>query len=119
MKAGRRTSLAFALSLILFLPVAYAANTITLTSPNAQASGLFGAAAGVIEDRAVVVGGAFGESAGGRGNLPSRGPAYVVDTSAGLITTLASPDQAAGGEFGFSVAVSGTTVVVGAPGEQA
>src|SRR5881396_2849689 len=118
MKAGRRISLAFALSLILFLPVAYADNTITLTSPNAQTGGAFGSSVAVNEGDPIVVVGAFDESAGTPAQ-PFAGHAYVLDTTTGLITTLTSPNAQTDGEFGFSVAVSGTTVVVGAPGESA
>ena len=118
MKAGRRISLALALSLILFLPVAYADNTITLTSPNAQAGGFFGQSVAVNEGGPIVVVGAPQESAG----TPAQslaGHAYVLDTTTGLITTLTSPAPQTGGEFGTSVAVSGTTVVVGARLESA
>src|SRR5206468_10395139 len=118
MKAGRRISLALALSLILFLPVAYADNTITLTSPNAQTVGVFGSSVAVNEGDPIVVVGAFDESAGTPAQ-PFAGHAYVLDTTTGLITTLTSPNAQTDGEFGFSVAVSGTTVVVGAPGESA
>src|SRR2546426_95016 len=119
MKAGRRISLALALSLILFLPVAYADNTITLTSPNAQTGGEFGSSVAVNEGDPIVVVGAVFESAG----TPAQsgaGHAYVFDATDGsLITTLTSPNAQADGEFGSSVAVSGTTVVVGAPEESA
>src|SRR2546425_114850 len=118
MKAGRRISLALALSLILFLPVAYADNTITLTSPNAQLNGNFGFSVAVNEGDPIVVVGAPFESAGTPAQ-PDAGHAYVLDTTIGLITTLTSPTPELAGEFGFSVAVSGTTVVVGAPFESA
>jgi hypothetical protein len=49
--------------------------------------------------------------------LTVAGHAYVLDTTTGLITTLTSPAPQANGHFGSSVAVSGTTVVVGAPFE--
>src|SRR3989454_970479 len=118
MKAGRIITLALALSLILFLPVAYADNTITLTSPNAQTNGRFGQSVAVNEGDPIVVVGAPDESAGTPAE-PLAGHAYVLDTTIGLITTLSSPTPQASGEFGFSVAVSGTTVVVGAPLESA
>src|SRR5256712_461622 len=118
MKAGRRVSLALGLFLILFLPVAYADNTITLTSPNAQTNGRFGQSVAVNEGDPIVVVGAPDESAGTPAE-PSAGHAYVLDTTVGLITTLTSPTPELDGHFGFSVAVSGTTVVVGAPGESA
>src|SRR5712691_10156942 len=118
MKAGRRISLALALSLILFLPVAYADNTITLTSPNAQTVGEFGLSVAVNEGDPIVVVGAPFESAGTPAQ-PEAGHAYVLDTTTGLITTLTSPNAQPFGEFGSSVAVSGTTVVVGARDESA
>ena len=74
MKAGRRISLALALSLILFLPVAYADNTITLTSPNAQLNGRFGFSVAVTEIDPIVVVGAPDESGGGS---PHAGHAYI------------------------------------------
>ncbi len=111
MKASRRISLALALSLILFLPVAYADNTITLTSLNAQTNGRFGESVAVNEGDPIVVVGAPRESAGTPAQ-PSAGHAYVLDTTTGLITTLTSPNAQLNGDFGLSVAVSGTTVVV-------
>ena len=74
MKAGRRISLALALSLVLFLPVAYADNTITLTSPTPQTDGLFGFSVAVNEGDPIVVVGAPVESGGGS---PAGGHAYV------------------------------------------
>jgi len=50
--------------------------------------------------------------------LPIAGHAHVFDATDGsLITTLTSPNTIAGGNFGHSVSMSGTTVVVGAPCE--
>jgi len=114
LKAGTRFALAlFVLSMILFLPAARAGSTITLTSPNALAGGHFGESVSVSGTTVVV--GAPDESAGGQ---DSAGNAYVFDATDGsFITELTSPTPQAGGEFGFSVSISGTTVVVGAPGE--
>jgi hypothetical protein len=114
-KAGVRISLALALSVMLFLPAASADSTITLTSPNAQSSGQFGSSVAINEGDPLVVVGAPGETANA---LPNAGHAYVLDTNTGLITTLTSPNAQIKGGFG-SVAVSGTTVVVGAYGETA
>jgi hypothetical protein len=114
-KAGVRISLALALSVMLFLPAASADSTITLTSPNAQHTGYFGSSVAINEGDPLVVVGAPGETAN---TFPGAGHAYVLDTTTGLIITLTSPNAQLKGGFG-SVAVSGTTVVVGAYGETA
>ena len=115
-KAGFRIALALALSVMLFLPAAYADSTITLTSPNAQSNGQFGSSVAINEGDPIVVVGAPFETANA---LSHAGHAYVLDTTTGLITTLTSPNAQAGGLFGISVSISGTTVVVGAPDETA
>jgi hypothetical protein len=118
-KACFRIAFALALSVMLFLPAASADSTITLTSPNAQTSGRFGYSVAINEGDPIVVVGAPGETANA---LPQAGHAYVLDTTTGLITTLTSPTPQQsfyGYGFGYSVAVSGTTVVVGAPYETA
>jgi hypothetical protein len=64
-----------------------------------------------------VVVGAPGETANA---LAGAGHAYVFDASTGsLIASLTSPYAQANGQFGYSVSVSCTTVVVGAPFETA
>ena len=84
----------------------------TLTSPNAQSSGVFGRTVAVSGSTVVV--GAPLESAGG---FSDAGGAYVFNGKTGhLISTLADPNEENGGEFGTSVAISGTTAVVGAIG---
>ncbi len=89
----------------------------TLTSPTPQLNGDFGLSVAVSGTTVVV--GAPGESAGTPAQTQA-GHAYVFDATDGsLITTLTSPTPQTGGQFGFSVAVSGTTVVVGAPLESA
>ena len=114
-KAGFRIALALALSVMLFLPAAYADSTITLTSPNAQTNGQFGSSVAINEGDPLVVVGAPFETANA---LSAAGHAYVFDATDGsLVTTLTSPNAQSGGEFGLSAAVSGTTVVVGAPDE--
>src|SRR5438132_144147 len=101
---------------MLFLPAAYADNTITLTSPNAQDGGEFGASVAINEGDPIVVVGAPSETANA---LSFAGHAYVFDaTDASLINTLTSPN-ATPGNFGWSVSISGTVVVVGAPLETA
>jgi hypothetical protein len=83
---------------------------ITVKSPNAQALGAFGSS--VAMNRYAVVVGAPGETAGG---YSSAGNAYVFNATTGaLITTLTSPNAQTNGCFGQSVAISGSTVVVGA-----
>jgi hypothetical protein len=116
MKAGAKVAFALALSVMLFLPAAYADSTITLTSPNAQLNGLFGSSVAINENDPIVVVGAPTETANAQSEA---GNAYVLDTTTGSITTLTSPTPQLDGNFGFSVSVSGTTVVVGAPGETA
>src|SRR5207249_11495991 len=100
MKAGRRISLALALSLILFLPVAYADNTITLTSPNAQTGGEFGSSVAVNEGKPIVVVGAFYECAAAQ-PLPVEAHAYDFDTATRTTTTLTSPNTQTDGEIGI------------------
>jgi hypothetical protein len=102
--------------MMLFLPAVSADSTITLTSPNAQHAGGFGFSVAINENDPIVVVGAPYETA----NAQARaGHAYVLDTTTGLITTLTSPSPQVGGAFGYSVAISGTTVVVGAFDETA
>jgi hypothetical protein len=110
-----RIALALALSVMLFLPAASADSTITLTSPNAQLNGIFGSSVAINENDPIVVVGAPGETANAQ---VGAGNAYALNTTTGLITTLTSPGPTPG-NFGDSVSVSGTTVVVGAPHETA
>ncbi len=87
----------------------------TLSSPNAQTDGYFGTSVAV-SGRTVVVG-ALLENASG---YEYAGHAYTFNAKTGaLISTLTSPNPQGRGVFGTSVAVSGTTVVVGAPFETA
>ena len=61
--------------------------------------------------------GAPSETANGFSNA---GHAYTFNAKTGaLISTLTSPNAQTGGYFGYSVAVSGSTVVVGAVDESA
>ncbi len=87
----------------------------TLTSPNAQSYGLFGVSVAISGTTVAV--GAYYETASGQ---PQAGHAYTLSATTGdLISTLTSPNAQLSGGFGFSVAISGTTVVVGAPNETA
>ena len=85
----------------------------TLTSPNLQYEGLFGVSVAV--SGSIVVVGAPAESASGH---VYAGNAYTFDALTGKpIRELSSPNAQYGGRFGYSVAVIGSTVVVGAWGE--
>ncbi len=90
-----------------------------LTASDAQANDLFGASVAVSADIAVV--GAYREDAGGT----DAGAAYVFQRNEdgadnwGEVTKLTASDAQAGDWFGFSVALSGDTAVVGARREDA
>ncbi|MGB6501064.1 MAG: hypothetical protein WBG19_06670 [Thermoplasmata archaeon] len=87
--------------------------TSKFRSPNAQSSGQFGSSVAI--SGSIIVVGAPGEVASG---LNGSGHAYVFNATTGkLISALSSPNPQSGGEFGFSVAISGSNVAVGAPGE--
>jgi hypothetical protein len=87
----------------------------TLTSPNAQNSGGFGHSVAISGTTAAV--GAIGETAAGS---IGAGHVYLFDAKKGtLLATLQSPNAQSMGWFGYSVAVSGTDVAVGAPDETA
>src|SRR5439155_881095 len=86
----------------------------TLTSPNALVSGEFGWSVAV-SGMNVVVGAPF-ETASG---LLQAGHAYIFSSTGSLIATLTSPNAQTQGIFGYSVAVSGRSVIVGAPFENA
>src|SRR6266850_919874 len=113
MKAGTKSAVAFAVSMTLFLNAAYASSAVTLTSPNPQLNGRFGQSVAISGTTVVV--GAPAETGGG---YLLAGHAYIIDTTTDPLTfTLTSPNAEASGAFGQSVAISDTTVVVGAPGE--
>ena len=88
-----------------------ATSVVTFTSPNPTGSGGFGSSVAV--NRTSVVVGAPGEVAGGA----AAGHAYVFGSAGVLVATLTSPNPTGSGHFGSSVAMNGTSVVVGAPGE--
>src|SRR5436190_216307 len=87
---------------------------ITFNSPNAQPDGYFGFSVAVSGTSMVV--GAPQEYANG---LFHAGHVYVFSTAGSLLATLTSPNALVSGEFGWSVAVSGMSVVVGAPYDNA
>jgi len=84
----------------------------TLSDTNFPKWGLFGYSVAT-SGNYVVVGAIHDNSSGTTGS----GAAYVFSTTDWLAGTLTSPSPAAGGDFGYSVAISGSTIVVGAPGE--
>ena len=90
-----------------------------LTASDAQADDTFGLSVALSGDSAIV--GASGEDAGGT----RAGAAYVFERNQGgpgnwgEVGKLTASDAQAGNVFGFSVAVSGDTAVVGASGEDA
>ena len=90
--------------------------TYVLSSPNAQSGfGAYGVS--------VAVGGAFlvvGARSENVSGVHAAGNAYLYNNSTGILTAqLTNPSPQAGGYFGFSVAVSGIDVVVGAPNDAA
>jgi hypothetical protein len=85
-----------------------------LTASDAAASDYFGRSVAVSGDTAVI--GAYGDDDGGS----SAGSAYVFVRSGGVWTQqakLTASDAAASDQFGYSVAVSGGTAVVGTYGD--
>lgn len=81
----------------------------TLKSPSPAEDGAFGISVAVSGKRVAV--GAPNENAGG---IIGAGNAYVFTTSGKLSKTLSSPNAAEGGFFGYSVAMDGKGVAVGA-----
>ena len=87
----------------------------SFASAHPQVDGAFGWSVAISGSFGVV--GAPFENASGQ---PGSGRAYTFNATSGkLISTLVSPDAILNGNFGYSVGISGTTVVVGAPGENA
>jgi hypothetical protein len=86
-----------------------------LSAPDAVLSGFLGNSVAISGDTAVA--GAPGDDVGGR---LDQGSAYVFVRNGGTWTLqqkLTAPDGAASEQFGWSVSISGNTVVVGAPGD--
>lgn len=88
--------------------------TNTLSSPSGQEGSGFGSSVSISGSTVVV--GAPSEKVAGSYYV---GQAYIFSTAGALVVTLTSPNAQPGGLFGYSVSVSGSTVVVGAPGELA
>jgi hypothetical protein len=85
----------------------------TLTSPHAQSYGEFGWSVAMSSTIVVVVG-AIEEAVSGHNGA---GHVYLFSATGSLIKTLPSPNVQTGGFFGFSLAIGGTTIVVGADEE--
>jgi hypothetical protein len=85
----------------------------TLNNSGPPAADLFGSSVG-ISGTLVVVGAPFDDTVG-----TNEGSAYVYDLSRATptvaVATLNKPNPGGNGEFGSSVAISGTRMVVGAP----
>jgi hypothetical protein len=97
-----------------FPAVARPVYTGELTSPNATGGGYFGFSV-AISGTTLVIGAPYENASGKVG----AGNAYVFnDTTGQLISTLSTPSPTTYGLFGVSVAISGSTVVVGAPDEK-
>jgi hypothetical protein len=87
-------------------------------NPNPALGARFGESVGVNVFGQLLIG-APGADAGG---VAGAGRAYVYDRDVqAVVATLADPAPTAGGRFGASVAISGTTMIalIGAPGEDA
>jgi esterase/lipase superfamily enzyme len=83
-----------------------------LTASDAAAGDNFGRSV-AISGNTAIIGAPFDDDAG-----VSSGSAYLFDTTTGVeIAKLTASDAAAGDLFGFSVAISGTTAIVGAWGD--
>lgn len=82
-----------------------------LPNPEPSAGDSFGESVHV--SGSLVVVGAWGHYPNG---IPNSGGAYVFDSTTGnRLATLVHPQLEAGAQFGSSVAISGTLVIVGAP----
>ena len=85
-----------------------------LTASDAAANDQFGWAV-AISGTTAMVGADLNDDAGS-----NSGSVYLFDTTTGLqIAKLTASDAAAGDQFGFSVAISGTTAMVGTLGDDA
>ena len=83
-----------------------------LTAPDASSGDEFGISVAV-SGTLVVVGSRWSDASGG-----SSGSVYVFDATNGQLLFQLAPDDARGGQqFGRSVAISGTTILAGAPAD--
>jgi len=90
-----------------------------LTAPDAQTLDRFGSSVAIDGNTAII--GAYGEDGGPADPTSNAGVAYVFQTVEGLgwvyLKTLRASDAQSEDNFGFSVAISGDVVIVGASGE--
>jgi len=95
-----------------FLATAQSPAIVTLTSPNLQFNGEFGYSVAIGGN--VVAVGAPEESVSG---YTQAGSAYLFNAQTGaLVAQLVDPNSQYYGEFGYSVAITGSVVVVGGDG---
>ena len=90
----------------------------TLTSPNSGTNDVFGYSVAISGTRAVV--GAYHHEIDEAG-MPGGGSTYIYDLASATpgepVTTLYNPMPAVDDRFGYSVAVSDTRILVGAPND--
>lgn len=85
-------------------------NYITkITAPDAAAGHRFGHSVAVNSTRVVV--GAYRSTV----NSVETGAVYIFNTNGGYIAKIAAPDGAESDQFGYSVSVNSSTIIVGAP----
>ncbi len=85
-----------------------AGNYITkITAPDAAANDYFGVSVSVYGSTIVV--GSYGDDDAGS----TSGSVYIFDTAGNYLTKITAPDAASGDQFGVSVSVHESTVVVG------
>ena len=79
-----------------------------ITAPDGAADDYFGWSVAISDTKIVV--GAYLDDARGS----DSGSAYIFNTDGTYVTKITAPDGAAGNQFGISVAISDTKIVVGA-----
>ncbi len=83
----------------------------TFNNPNPVAIGQFGSSVAISGSNLLI--GAWGNTSGG---VSQAGQAYLFNTSGGLLQTFNNPNPLPSGRFGYSVAISGSNLLVGAWG---
>jgi len=86
-------------------------NLRTLANPSPAVQDVFGFSVAIAGDTVVV--GTPNEDAG----ATNAGTVYVFDTAGNLLRMIANPTPAENDFFGYRVAISGNTIVVGAPSD--